>query len=1185
MVFKNYSKEEIQEIIKDSQLLKNEIINSKGFVLYVANKNSVEIPVKTLMETISEYSIRYIKEDMAERKYSKSQHEIIMSYLTVDKKDNGRIVNNYSFNDLISDIKNENEIPANIEKFYTLTISDFNKNSKEILSLIQETDFFSQFRIPKFIEKFFNNLSQEEFNQIDKKVFIENRGVLMLTTHLLTNEKQKQVFNEILKEHYKLDHVKKGGYKNNLENYIEYPFDEKEKDFFIELLHNGYEQSYFKIKKYPCFNTYFNKLDYILEHDIKSCFELTEKEFTENIETIRKKLKSQFFLPHYKRFEDFFYLRVSNSRAKELFSEEYVKELVLDFGGYDHPYMDRDNKEKGERFIVLAENLISLCAKDNEVLSKIGLGGIFKLINELKHLNISFNKDEVDDNFTKIVRKFPSLLDSDNLLVNFERESFSSRNGNFRLAQHHGQAMVESMKDKAEKNSVNYLIALLQISTSDMATVANIRNLLVTELKDVVSNIDKNSLKKIEDLLGIDILKYYKPSNDKKLSEINTDYKHNIFQYGKENILNMNEDMVDFLIKKSIDFRKDIIKFNLEKDIFFKNNRFPFLLNELTEDKNNKEKLKFMQDLIQKNIDSVKKDFLSSILSHPMSDKLIKINTVDVDNDNFNKAISKLQEYEKAIELQNLFAIKYLNSNENEKIKMKKQKQDFENFVSENKKEIHDYIKKCSFTFKKEKLSSMPFIQAYKIYKLSIYRDEELENLMQKRLSNLSFEETKELFNDKVFIKNKIESSYSYGSDKTLIINEKFNKEQNLELLKILIDNMKNPEFSSGTYKSYDKLDFSKLLNLFKNNKLIEFSNEAMIKYSPESVFFTYSFSPRTKSYNMKSEESVRIFTNDEIMQVINRLNEKGLKVISETKNNRSYASFISNNFNLDNPDTLSIENDMGFKRYKEILKNLENDPLNYIGFINSQVVSNFIEEGKHEYRDITISEFYNNHINHKVIIDAIKEIKEKAINQKQNNESESSLKECVSALTGVLAYTYYSNGDDVRSIFDDEKSKEIIKALLENTPYLLFELKQIGKVNVIDEITNNLNDENMEKIIKGFLLSENSKISGDNLRLNYENRTTDWQSVMANNLTNGIINYCINNKKYEYLNLMDFMIKEEDFNDEKPYEKHKRDFSTPYMGFLNNEEFKNKIEKASFYTKVASSIKNEEKKEVKFKI
>lgn len=1192
MVFKEYTKEEINKIIANEENLKNEIIESKGFILYMANQYSIEIPSSKLINTISDYSIRYIKEDIGNdvlnKKYTSKQIAVVMKYLSVDvNKINVKNVEKYNIEDLIKDIEQGNELPGNIDNVLKINVEDFNTNKDKILSQIVATnDWFDSIKIPSFIEKFFKELTQTEFDAINRDILIKNRELLFLTSHLLINQKQKENFTSLLEEHYKLENVVKSGFKNNLDNYTEYPFDKKEKDLFISLLKNTSEKDYLKISKLNGFDNFFNKLDYIIEYNIEDCNLLTEKEFSENIERIRNSLQKEFFSLHFKRFDPLFELKVSAKRMEEVFSEDFVKRLILDFDGFNTPYIDRNYNEKKEKHFFFSKQLLSLCIKDNEVLNRVGFVNLFKLMNQLKdnnpfHQNLSY----VENDFQNILKNFNILLDSEFILRNFERAGFSSSYGNFNLTDKHVEQIITSMKDKPERESVNYLFALTQLLGSEQAVQVEVRDLLQKEIKEVMTKADKKDVQEIEKLSRVEITRLYNMKIFKK-AELNKNYKNNLLSYTKEDMLNMKEESFDYMFKNSILFRKNVLSFDLEENLILDNKkRFLFLLENIKDTSiNTKENLKIVKEIIKKKREKVKDLFLSDILTHHMSNKIMEIDSYEMDVNNFKKTLSAIKDVEDKRNILNVNNLEYEIANKKDKPKLKKKKYELIDAVNTARTEVATCLKSVSFNFKKQQLYSMPFMDAYKVYSFgALSRESEFGALMEKRFNCLNFEETKEFFNNKVFLKDFIDIATSYGTDDIMfVINPMFNREQNFELIDLLVKNIRNKDLTGIDIQKNDNFKFKKIIKLFHTNKVEEISNAAVIKHSPESIFRTYDFFPKDNMGNTASLKA-RKFTNDELLEAIDKIKEKGDMFIGGGELNIQ-EGFLASNYELENAKTKDIENDYGFKNYKEMLKKMEKDPINYVGFIHSSIVANFIESNKHEFRDITISEFYDKHINHKVIIQAIKEAN-KIIRETNNNEIDlNKITEKYGAIiSNLLAYTYYSNGNDIRSMFSDEKAKEIIHTIAEEAPYFLFGLNQIGKINIIDEVLERMDDDLAKKLIEGLMIGSKKHIMPKSLRFSYEDN--NWQSKNGHKLTNGLIDYCAKNNKHQLLTILDFMIKEHTFNEEKPYEKQNRDFSTLYMYFLNNQEFISKIEKVIFFTKVASSIKNKEKKEVKFKI
>lgn len=1187
MDIKYYYKEDILNLIEKPEEFKKEIIESRGFILYLSKKYSIEIPQKTLIDSISIYSIRYLTEDIKERKYNKQDTEIIMSFLTEDKKDvEKRIEAQYSINDLISDIQNEKELPDNIDSLYELNVEDLNNHHSKIGLLIKESDDYwnRKKNIPNFIINFFKNIDKETFNKINKDFLIKNKDLLFYTTHLLDTKEQKQIYTDILEAHYNLDNNKKSGYKNNLDNYERYPFDESEKELFLRLLNNLYSKRYKEISRFSVFNKFFNKVDYIKEINIEDINELSEKQFSENMEELRKSAQKQLFLPHYKNFENIITL-VKSDRAKEFFSEDFVRDLVLDANEYHHVYIDRDNKENVKKLFLFTSALLNLCGKDNQVLNIVGYTGCLKIISEMKTFYNQELSEEIDKTFKNIQKKFPNCLKSDRFFSNFNEDNFSERSFVFKEMQ---EEIVESMKNNHDRMSVNYLLALLKINDWNRSGIRYGRDqtAIVDEIKEVMFFHDKETLKELSHLTNfefgiLDKINYV--LKNKKNNYNNDVFENNLLKYTKEDLIKMgsDSDMVDFLFEKSNKFRNDLLGFDLDEFYFDNSGRkLRYILNELKKpdlkEEDKKEYVSLLKVLANRNREKMLENFMSEIVSHPFGKQIMDINTDELDEKASRELDELNKEFRELIKKKKDFFINYNEESLSSK-EFKQKKYEFGKIkeeINEKQSGIKNAILNMSFDAYKNHLNKIKPIDALNLQSIAFYNthlDESANKVIINKIKNLNFTETLELVKDDMFLEflEKI-NNYSYRNEHLNIqINNEFSKKENVQLVDELNIQLQKSKERENSLESGDKIiKFKTILSLFESNKVKEFANEVLIRYAHKDVLSSYDFIPR------ENNSYVRVFSNEQIKEIIQKLNENNEKLIF--LENSALRSFLYNNYEIDSKNKENPENDKSFKDYVEMLKYLENDPLNYLGFINSNTVSNLIKPNKHEYRDITISEFYNDYINEDVIVQGIKEISKIA---KETNV----LKNSIEKLVNVLAYTYYSNDKNVQSLFDDEKSKKIIKALAEEAPYMLFALNQIGKVNIVDEILSK--EELHEKVLFGLIFnSYKSTILPESLHMRY-NDNNSWQSKLTYDLASGLLNNLINKKDFKNLELIDFAIKECDFNEERPWGKTAYEFNSTFLNFISNPEFTKVIEKATLFTKVASVIKNEDKKEKQFKI
>ena len=95
---KSFSKAEIQELLDNNNVdeFKQAILDSKGFILYLADKHGLQISPNLLIDSITPYSIRFITQHMESHPYTKNQKEIVVGYL-VDDSEPDLVINKLRF--------------------------------------------------------------------------------------------------------------------------------------------------------------------------------------------------------------------------------------------------------------------------------------------------------------------------------------------------------------------------------------------------------------------------------------------------------------------------------------------------------------------------------------------------------------------------------------------------------------------------------------------------------------------------------------------------------------------------------------------------------------------------------------------------------------------------------------------------------------------------------------------------------------------------------------------------------------------------------------------------------------------------------------------------------------------------------------------------------------------------------
>ncbi len=184
--------------------------------------------------------------------------------------------------------------------------------------------------------------------------------------------------------------------------------------------------------------------------------------------------------------------------------------------------------------------------------------------------------------------------------------------------------------------------------------------------------------------------------------------------------------------------------------------------------------------------------------------------------------------------------------------------------------------------------------------------------------------------------------------------------------------------------------------------------------------------------------------------------------------------------------------------------------------------------------------------------------------------------------ITNFIAFNYYSDSGEVISEFSKEKSKKILKTILEEAPFLLFTIPYIGNLgSVQNELNKNFKDYYSEKLIEDlFTKTNSSKIMESDLSLSYENKNDGyWQSENADKFLHTLIEHLTVEKNVPVLYRLDFILKEQKMNDERPYDKKIDYFSTQLSQFACNPEYEKNIEKALLFIKLMDSTNLVEKK------
>lgn len=1185
---KSFSKAEIENLITSPEDFKQAIIDSKGFVLYMADKNTITLSPELLIETISPYSIRFMSEHMKSHKYTQEQTEIVVRFLTEDNdNDNNEIITKYTLDNLLHDIKEDNNIPRNAKELLKLTFNDFLAHPKEFVQLIYKSSdefwgadaFFSNHYL---LDPIFKKLTKEEFLQIDKTTLATCPALFNMAKHLMLDKDIKNLFHESAQAYFQSPERVKSGYKNRLENYKHYEFEPHEKELFITLLKNNYSSDYDKTKNYKGFEHFFTKEDYIFNYNISGIQYLSPREIADNLPVIRTGILNAYFKSHYSNIEKIYQLNINEDSFKDIFTTDFVKEIIQHNQGFYFHHFEREQKKKTDFMNIFHQKVLTLCGENTNILNIVGITTAMKNITSILEHDRSYFNETYANAAQNIIKNFNTSLTTKNLFVNFN-DGDAACFGQYDIP----KLLVESMTGK---ESVNYLYALMSIH-NHLDRNAYKQKPFVEEIDRVIPLINADDVKTLGKMLGYKV----KSKLLNKDMQSDEDFTNNFLQFTPSIIENMNFGLFKSIFMISKEFRTAVLQNNLDNIIVEQKLQNPEdgysdLMSQLLRSTSNNKSpyFAFLKSFIKKNKDFMLEHYMNSLISHPLREDLIKINTQQIENDSYDKLQKLIGEF-------NSLSLQYneLYANRDEKNKKERKKidslRDEVNKKKENlQKEITPLVSNLSFDFYLDKIQTSDVITAIQLYKVANTNQEKYREAVLDKIENLNFKTLQELSSQKEFLHFIFDNGHNQSYNKqnrVVVFNSDFTKEQNIEIVEDLLKNFNNPDIFIAQY--HKNISLSKILYFIPAKNRYEISNDLAIKHDPVQLFHSYDYVPNDSSYFDRHVN--QHYSYEQVIKAIDTLNEKGLKIICVNDQNLPHSHLLSYNYSykdkviktingkqVEREEEVIGEHNKFFNDYKKLLKHLENDPINYLACVHSDIIANFIEKDKYDNTDLAKSAFYEKHINVDIINQAYKDIFSSHNDMMTNKEWHENvyqgvaLKNAIRAIGSFNAFSYSHYGDKYSSELSEEKSRLLLDTIIKQAPYLFFSTSTLGKINTDNEISMNFSDYFHNDMIEDFFIGNTKQqITYDHFSVNYEKKNQEWQSVSADNFINSLIKHLIQNSDADNIYKLDFLIQEKKFNKQRPYGKKLEDFSSTLLSFVAQHEYENLLEKSLGYLKM----------------
>lgn len=447
------------------------------------------------------------------------------------------------------------------------------------------------------------------------------------------------------------------------------------------------------------------------------------------------------------------------------------------------------------------------------------------------------------------------------------------------------------------KESINYLYLLMNITKQG----SNWKNkLYLEEINRVIPLLNKDDVVLLAKKLDYKI--------DKKLLKDNPrqDYEQNLLNFNPEIIKKMSFRTFTEMFSLSKDFRDMVLKNDLDEIIIKEANtnrneryRNDFILKVLRNiDSKKSPYFDFMKKFIKKNKDFMVENYFNDLVTHPVREDLIKMDTKELEINSYKKIESLIDDFSaNSLEYNRLYAI-------NDSLPKKEKKKNSEKIdeLSKNKtnleKIIKEELKNISFDFYRNEIKNADILKAIKLYEINSFGH---RDTIYDKVESLDFETTKKMLDNKavlnfVFSNKKDRDSNRDKDQRVFCLNPNFTEKQNIELVEIMLKNFNNPELFKHRYNK--EVHLSEVLAVIKRENRFLISNDLVVKHDPANMFNSYDYVPNDSGFFERNVS--KKFSTNQIIEAIENLNKQGKKIICIGNPNLSHDNFLKHNYESD---------------------------------------------------------------------------------------------------------------------------------------------------------------------------------------------------------------------------------------------------------------------------------------------
>lgn len=1116
---KTYDVPFAQTILANTNLLKEEIINSKGLFLYFLEQKKIFPPIDILIDSVSPYSLLFLKSHYDIDNLKPEQTKVLDQYLLSDenfnKKYNPVNTTTYSLEELLSDIKNRKDVDNVKKSKLKLKFEHFKEHKETLLKLLKSPHELHANEL--LLNQIFNKTTPQEVLSLGEDFLINNPFIFNLNSNFLKNSELKTIYKKAVENYHMV--YSDSHKKSEINNFLNYNFEQDEKPFLETLLKNTYYVNYDKLINIQGATQLITRWEFFEKFDDENLSDFSSEDIKNNKELIRKVWLENFKEKKYFKWNDFSKHSISFSDFKEVVDEAFLKELIIYSKGFLFDKIDSDVQEQKEKAVYLNFTATKILAKDPDMAQYIDLHSVLKSF---------FHTEEYNRNF--LTQEYAT--DAEHALKNSAKAYIHSNNV-FQTTDYspflRSEALASLLHELTEP-SINSLYFFIQIYNK-LSDSKSFKHPKSEELKPfigaIASKLDKDQVKKIVDYFNYPLSDEFMPKDslvDKQ------DYAYNALQFAHENFDNISIDTQKFLIYIDENFREHILKNNyniMSPEISQHEDVFTDILGRINS--SHHMLLPFVKQYIENNKDAVLQNYFSLIAQHPIRQALITLNTHDIESNNYEQLVPALKQQQ---QLKNI---------QSEAYNIKKQSKGYSPYNTEKNKEekeistqLKDLEKKIeslnsvlSHNFKVDTISKLLQDKKYEEATLFINKNSNYIYLAYEYIKDLPFADIISGLENKSLVKfiteNKKNTGNEYlGQQPHVKFNTSYSQEQNkilaTELLSLL----------NFQYESENKDKVLHVLNYFEY-EVKDFAKQFVIENDPVSMFYSYEYRPTNERQGKHIKEP---FTNEEIIQGLHNLEKNAGNVFNMHDTNIQYDSMLTANY-------YHRENE-----YLDLLKSLETEPVLYLFCCYSNIYNDFINFNKKD-KDFTYkntSEAKIAYVYENLNLEVIKE----GISQLLSDVNNELAKPDVT-LKGIndfvwrtedSTYDFDSKQDILFHQMTEKESASFIKTIWDKAPLYFMSRNRLGAIKDVQEfIVDNFEYFYNENTIENLFLNLNH-FSTNSVSFNTEKDSYNDYDHKLHQIFDVTCNYLLDNKQSNEIDTLVYISQQIKFNENLPYKK-----------------------------------------------